>query len=238
MADSQTGGGVKGISRLLPRSRAARLTVIPAAGVLVVLVVAQLVLPPIAANDVRGRLGAGAEITSVKVSAFPAIELLWGQADSLELVMERYDVTPNELFGQIKQSGEVGTLTVAVKTLNTGVLTLHDVNVHKSDGQLRFGARVYTSDLQRALPIIQSVTPVASSNGDLTLRGTAAVLGARVSVTASVAAQDGKVVVAPQGLLGAFATVTVFDDPHLRVQRISGHAVPGGLEISAEASYQ
>jgi hypothetical protein len=237
MADSQT-GGAQGIRRLVPRSRAARLTVIPAAGVLVVLVVAQLVLPPIAASDIRGRLGDGAEVTSIKVSAFPAIELLWGQVDSLDLVMERYDATPDELFGQIKQSGEVGTLKVSIKTLNIGVLTLHDVHVHKSDGHLRFGARVYTSDLQRALPIIQSITPVASSNGDLALRGTASVLGARVSVTATVAAQDGKVVVAPQGLLGGFATLTVFDDPHLRVQRVSGHAVLGGLEISAEASYQ
>jgi hypothetical protein len=238
MADSQTGGGADGIRRLIPRSRVARVTVISATGVLLVLVVAQLVLPPIATSVIRGRLGKGAKVTSIRVSAFPAIELLWEHVGALDLTMERYDLTPDKLFGQIKQSGHVGTLNVAIGTLNAGVLSLHDVRVHKSDGHLEFGARLYTSDLRRALPIIQSVTPVASSGGELTLRGTGSVLGNSVSVTATVAAQDGKVVIAPQGLLGAFAKVTVFDDPHLSVQRISGHAIPGGMEISAHGTYR
>jgi hypothetical protein len=238
MAESQTGGGGSGTGRLVPRSRVTRAIVGVVAGVLLILVVAQLVLPSIATSVIRGRLGKGAKITSIKVSAFPAIELLWQQVGTLDLVMQRYDVSPQELLGKVKQSGDVGTLNVAIGTLNAGLLRLHDVEVHKSDGELSFSSRLYTRDLQRALPVIESVTPVAGSDGALTLRGTAGVLGARVSVTATVTARDGKVVVAPTGLLGAFATVTVFDDPHLHVDRVFGHAIPGGLQISAAASYR
>jgi hypothetical protein len=59
------------------------------------------------------------------------------------------------------------------------------------------------------------------------------VLGVNASVDVAVTALDGKLVVAPTGLFGAFATVTLFDDPQIRVQSVSGSAVPDGLRFVA-----
>ncbi|MFZ0377875.1 MAG: hypothetical protein WAL38_08625, partial [Solirubrobacteraceae bacterium] len=58
--------------------------------VLLVLVVAQLVLPGIAADRLRDQLARSGTVISVKVSAFPAIELLWGDADSVVVRLGRY----------------------------------------------------------------------------------------------------------------------------------------------------
>ncbi len=65
------------------------------------------------------------------------------------------------------------------------------------------------------------------------MRGTASVLGVQASVDVVIAARDGKLVVAPSGLLGAFATVTLYDDPEIHVQSVTATPVPGGLRFVA-----
>ena len=65
--------------------------------VLLVLLIAQLVLPGIAANRLRDQLSKSGTVLSVKVSAFPAIELLWGQAGSVVVRMGRYAAGASEI---------------------------------------------------------------------------------------------------------------------------------------------
>ena len=60
--------------------RAARAALGVAGGVVVVLGLAQLLLPGLAAQRVRSEIGRYGVVHSVSVSAFPAIELLWGDA--------------------------------------------------------------------------------------------------------------------------------------------------------------
>ena len=68
-----------------------RRTSLIAAGVVVLVVVllgvAQLVLPGIAASSIRDRLSRSGKVLDVQVSAFPAIELLWHQADRVVVRM-------------------------------------------------------------------------------------------------------------------------------------------------------
>ena len=85
------------------------------------------------------------------------------------------------------------------------------------------------ADLRAALPILTSVTPVASSDGRLTLRGTATLFGLSATVDATVSAQDGKLVVVPDVPFGGLATITVFSDPRIQVQGVSASPVPGGF---------
>ena len=47
------------------------------------LVLAQLFLPRIAASRISSRVGSYGKVSSVSVSALPAMELLWGDADSV-----------------------------------------------------------------------------------------------------------------------------------------------------------
>ena len=103
-------------------------------------------------------------------------------------------------------------------------------------GDVHIGsATVNESDLRAAAPFLQSVTPVASADGRLTLRGTATLLGLSATVDATVSAQNGKLVVVPDVPFGGLATITVFSDPRIQVQGVSASPAPGGFAVRGTA---
>jgi hypothetical protein len=201
----------------------------------IVLGVGQLVLPGIAAQSLRDRLGRSGQVLSVKVSAFPAIELLWHQADSVVVRLGRYRSTPEGLAGLLAQSGDVDSLFASAAELDTGLLTLRDAALHKHGSQLSATAQVTEADIRAALPVLQSVTPVASSDGQLTVQGTASLLGVTASVDATVSAQDGALVVTPDVPFGGLATIRVFSDPRLDVQSVGATPTAAGFAVRATA---
>jgi hypothetical protein len=85
------------------------------------------------------------------------------------------------------------------------------------------------------LPILSSVTPVASGAGALVLRGTATLFGLSATVNATVSAPDGKLVVVPDLPFGGLATVTLFSDRRIRVTGVSASAAPGGFIVRGTA---
>jgi hypothetical protein len=206
-----------------------------AAVVVVVIAASQLVLPGIAARDIRSRIGANGEVLSVKVTAFPAIKLLWDQADKVSIKLRDYRTPPDDVPGLLQEAQDVGTLKVSIGTLRSGQLTLRDVTLTKRGSELVGSARVEDADLRAALPVIESVTPISSADGQLRLQGKGGAFGITATINALVTTSDGKVVVAPAGLLGDFVNVTVFDDPKVYVQSVSGSAVSGGLSVSVRA---
>ncbi|MBV9535447.1 MAG: hypothetical protein JO321_08570, partial [Solirubrobacterales bacterium] len=64
---------------------------------------AQLVLPGVAAQQLRDRLARSGQVLEVKVEAFPAIELLWHQADRVVVRLGRYRATPGHLGSDLAQ---------------------------------------------------------------------------------------------------------------------------------------
>ena len=198
------------------------------------LVGGQLVAPPIATSLLRHRLAKDGKVLSVRVSAFPWPQLLWRHADAVTVRMASYRADTGTLTSTLGEVAGVGTLGVTVGVLHTGLLTLHDVSLTKRDDELVGAADLELRDLRAALPVVQSLTPVHDSRGQVVLRGTARVLGVRASVDAIVAARDGKLVVSPTGLLGAFATVTLYDDPRVYVRSVTAKTVPGGLRFVAK----
>src|ERR1700744_1397724 len=203
--------------------------------VLVALVVAQLLLPGIAAPRLRDRLGRSGRVLEVHVSAFPAIELLWHHADSVVVRMATYRASPSRLPDTLDQAGDVGSLRASAQTFQDGLLTLHDASLVKQGDRLSGRAVVAGADLRAAVPFLSSVTPVASADGTLTLRGTGSFLGLSATVDATVSARDGKLVVAPDVPFGGLATVTVFSDPRIRVQSVSASPAPGGFAVRGTA---
>jgi len=199
------------------------------------LVVAQLVLPGLAANRLRVQLARSGQVLEVQVHAFPAIELLWHRADSAVIRLGRYRPAPAQLGATVDQSADVGSLQASAAELDTGLLTLRNARLHKQGDQLTASAAVTEADLRAALPILSSVTPVASGNGQLTLRGTASLFGVSATVDATVRAQNGALVIAPEVPFGGLATVTAFSNPHLAVQSVGATAVAGGFSVMASA---
>lgn len=204
-----------------------------ATAVAVVLVGGQFVAPLIATSVLRHRLSKDGTVLSAHLSAFPWIQLIWRHADTVTASMANYDLQPSQLESLLHETEGIGTLEMSIGVVHTGLLTLHDVTFTKRGDEMVGDAKLDLTDLRAALPIIRSLTPVQDSKGQLVLRGTASVLGVQASVDAVVAARDGKLVVVPSGLLGAFATVTLYDDPQIYVQSIAATPVPGGLKFVA-----
>jgi LmeA-like phospholipid-binding len=206
-----------------------------AAFVLGVLVVTQLVLPGIAEQRLRDRLSHSGTVLEVQVQAFPAIKLLWHRADKVVIRMADYRSSTGHLGGLLEQAGDVSTLDASAQLLSAGLLRLRDATLTKRGNELVGKATVTEADLRAAVPFLDSVQPVASDNGQLTLRGTATLLGVTATVDATVGPEDGHLVVTPDVPFGGLATVTVFSNPHVEVQSVSASSVPGGFSVTARA---
>ena len=77
--------------------------------VLVLLAVAQVVLPGIAAQRLRDRLARSGQVAvGVRGSRFPAVELLWHHADRVTVRLGRYRSTPGGLARLLNESAERG----------------------------------------------------------------------------------------------------------------------------------
>ncbi len=197
--------------------------------VVIVLGVAQLVLPGIAEQRLRTQLARSGQVLSVQVSAFPAIELLWHRADTVTIRLGRYRSA--DLAGALAQTRQVGTLDASAQEVDSGLLRVHDGRLTKHGNQLIATGQIAEADLHSVLPILSSVTPVASADGRLTLRGTSSLFG--LSVDFIVSAHNGDLVAAPDVPLGALATITLFHSPQIAVQSVNAAAVPGGFSVQA-----
>ena len=205
---------------------------------LLVLVLAQLFLPGIAAQRLRDDLEKSGTVLEVKVSAFPAIQLLWHQADSVVVRMGRYRSGVSHLGSTLAGAVDAGTIDASAQQLEVGPLTLLGGTLRKRGSELTGAATVTEADLRSAVFFLDNVEPIASENGRLTLRGTASFLGLTATVDATVAAQNGALVVAPDVPFGGIATLTLFSNPHVDVQSVSATTVPGGFRITAAGKVQ
>jgi hypothetical protein len=195
--------------------------------------VGQLVLPGIAASTLHDRLARSGRVLSVEVSAFPAIELLWHDADRVVVRMASYRSSAGRLTSLLDEASGVGTLRVSARVLRAGLLTLHDAELSEHADELYGTARLFESDLRSAIPVLQSLSFVGSGNGTITLQGTAGAFGLSATAQATVRPQAGRLVVTPDLPLLNLATITVFADPRVQVQAVGGSPVPGGLAVSA-----
>jgi hypothetical protein len=202
---------------------------------LLALVVAQLVLPGIAAQRLRDRLARSGTVLEVKVDAFPAVELLWHQADHVVVRMGRYTSNPATLRTTLGQVADAGTLDASANQFSSGLLTVRDASLRKRGNQLSATATVTEADLRSALPVLNSVQPVASSGGQFTVQGTATLLGVPLTVDATVRPQNGALIVSPNVPFGGLATITLFSSPAIAVQGVTAAPAPAGFTVSAQA---
>jgi hypothetical protein len=204
-----------------------------AAVVLILLVVSQLVLPGIAAQRLRDQLSKSGRVLSVHVQAFPALMLLWHHADKVVIRMASYRAGSGTLGGELAQASDVGKLDASTEVFSSGLLTVRNATLQKRGSELTGTATVTEQDLRAAVPFLDNVQPIASGGGQLTLRGTATLLGITATIDATVAAQQGRLVVAPNLPFGGLATLTVFDNPHVAVEGVSAAGGAGGFSVSA-----
>jgi hypothetical protein len=149
--------------------------------------------------------------------------------------MRDYSSSSRRLSSTLSSIGDADSLDASADELKVGLLTLCDAALHKQGNQLTGRAMVTQSDLQSSFPVLDSLRLVDSSGGELTLQGTATVLGVTATADATVRAQNGTLVVSPDVPFGGLATITLFSSPHLEVQGVSATPAPGGFILTAQA---
>jgi FHA domain len=219
-----TAGRVRRAARALRRPRWLALI---ALAILAVLVfgVGQLVLPGVAEERLRSQLSRDGVVRLVRIESVPAVKLLWHRADSVRVAMDSYRSSPTGPHGSLadflSRTRDTAKLDVTVATLQSKLVTLANVSLHKTGNQLVGHAELTQANLSAALPSYLNLRPVSASAEGIELAATASLLGHAVSVRLEVQASGGHVVVRPQGLpFGSLATITVFGDPRIYVESL------------------
>ena len=119
------------------------------AGLVVVLVGGQLLVPAIATIGPAHRLAKHGRVLSARVSAFPWVELLWQHADSVTARMADFNAQPEELDQLLQQAEGIGKLDISVGVVHTGLLTLRDVSFSKHGEEMVGVGRLELDDLAK-----------------------------------------------------------------------------------------
>jgi len=194
--------------------------------VLGLLVLAQLLLPGIAADRIRSRVERYGKVASVSVSAWPAVKLLWGDADSVHVRAAALALPTGRVAPLLHEAQGIDTLTFRAESVRLGGLRLTAVSLQKQGKRLRAQGRASAADVQAALPPGVSVQLLGSRDGEVEVRASGGLFGLSASLDAVAQASGGRLVVHPSGLLlGGFA-LTLYSDPRVSVTGVS--AVAGG----------
>jgi hypothetical protein len=215
---------VRGVPAALRRPRALALLGLAALAALV-FGVGQLVLPGVAEDRLRSQLARDGVVRLVAIESVPAVKLLWHRADSVRVVIDRYRANPTGPHGSLadflSRTRDTAKLDASVATLQSKLLTLHNVRLRKSGDQLIGQAELTQADLGAALPSFLNLRPVSASAEGIVVAVTASALGQRASIQLDVRASGGRVVVLPRGVpFASLATITVFGDPRIYVESL------------------
>src|SRR5277367_432021 len=82
-------------------------------GLALLLVLAQVLLPRIAASRISSRVGRYGKVRSVSVSAWPALELLWDHADSVRVSAGSLALSTAQLGSLLWEARDVDSLQVS-----------------------------------------------------------------------------------------------------------------------------
>lgn len=215
------------------------------APIALILVLAQALLPSLAARRVSDRVARYGTVRSVHVSAFPAVELLWGHADSVSVVATALTVAPSQIASLLWEAHDVGRMVVSANAANLRViglpsgLSVSDVRMHKHGSAIQASAILTQQQLDSAVPNGFHIEPLASENGQVQARASGGFFGLQASLGVLVKPLSGQLIAEPRGLpLAGLATVTLFSDPHLLVGSVGlrvlrSQPLTYGLSLSA-----
>jgi hypothetical protein len=187
---------------------------------------AQVFLPKLAASRIRDRVGRYGSVESVSVSAWPAVKLLWGGADSVTVRARRLKLDPQQTVKLLREARGVKRMQISIAAADEGSLRLSDVSFSKRGSALTAQAEVTSADVRAALPEGFEVKLVKSEAGQVEVTASGGLFGVGASVHAVAAAREGKLVAHPTGLLGGFQ-ITLFSNPGVYVEGVTASVVAG-----------
>ncbi len=191
------------------------------------LVLAQLLLPGIAAGRISARVGRYGTVQSVSVSAWPAVKLLWGSADSVRVSAKSLRLTPAQTAALLWEARGARSLDVTAASVQEGRLRLSDARLSKRGSALMAEALAGEADVRAALPEGLGVALLKSEGGRVEVRASGELFGVGAAVNAVAGASEGKLIAHPLGLLVEGLQLTLFSDPHVYVRGVGASVQPG-----------
>ncbi|MHB8531139.1 MAG: hypothetical protein ACYDC2_00305, partial [Solirubrobacteraceae bacterium] len=223
------GGGGRGGS-------ARRAAVLLAGAALTLLVLAQVALPHLAASRIRSKLGRYGSVTSAGVSAWPAVKLLWGEADAAHVQVARIALTPARAAALLWEGRGVKDLDVSAASIELGRLQLRDAILRKRGSLLSAEAHASGAAVRAALPAGVAVSLLRSGGGEVEVRVSGGLFGLGASVGAIAGPEQGRLVARPTGALLGGVRLTLFSDPHIDVSAVAAQPDgAGGYRLRIDA---
>jgi LmeA-like phospholipid-binding len=189
-------------------------------GLLLLLVLAQVFLPRIAVSRIRSRVGRYGKVQSVSVSAWPAVELLWGHVDSVRVRAKSLALSPAQAASLLWEARGAASMDVSAASVQVGTLRLSDARLRKRGDALSAQALTSEADVKAALPSGFGVRLLRSAGGEVEVQATGGLFGVGATVNAVAGASEGKLVAHPLGFLIEGLQLTLFSDPHVYVEAV------------------
>ncbi len=189
-------------------------------GLLAVLVLAQLLLPRIAASVISSRVGRYGKVESVSVSAWPAVRLLWGSVGSVRVKAKSLTMEPEQAAKLLWESRDTSSMDVSAEHMKVGSLQVTDASLHKRGNTLSGQASATETAVKAALPEGFAVRLLRSEGGQVEVQASGGLFGIGASVNAVGMASEGKLVAHPLGFLVGGIRLTLFSDPHVYVEGV------------------
>jgi hypothetical protein len=222
--------------------KVARIALGVVAAVVLVLVLAQLFLPGIAANRIRTRVERYGTVRSVSVTAWPAVELLWGKAGSVDVRADNVRLSTAQMAKLLGEARGAQSLHATAESLKAGTLQLENATLQKHGDALAGTAWTSAADVQAALGRGFEVQLLHSGGGQVQLSAGGGLFGVHASIEAVAEAQEGKVVLHPRGFPLETLKLTLLDEPGVYVEGVGASAAAGpsgegaGYRLSFRAS--
>jgi hypothetical protein len=207
--------------------KSARIAAVLAGGIVLLLVLAQFVLPGIAADRISTRLSRYGKVESVDVKAFPALKLLWHKADSVTVRAASLRLTPAQTASLLWEARGLNHVDLTASSMTEGPLRLHDVSVHKRAKALTAQAQTTATDANSTQSEDFGLQLLGSEAGQVKVRARGGLFGVGGSVDAVVLASEGKLVARPVAFPLDALTLTLFSEPHVYVTGVGVRAVNG-----------
>jgi hypothetical protein len=200
--------------------RGVRIAVGLAGAVVLLLALAQLILPRLAASRISSRVGRYGRVQSVSVSAWPAVELLWGHVGSVRVRAQSLALSPAQAAALLWEARGTASMDVSAEHVQLGSLRVTDASLRKRGSAMSAQALTSEADVKAALPPGFGVQLLRSEHGEVEVQATGGLFGVGASVNAVAGASDGKLVAHPLGFLVEALQLTLFSDPHVYVEGV------------------
>ncbi len=191
-----------------------------AGAVVLLLALAQLILPRLAASRISSRVGRYGKVQSVSVSAWPAVELLWGHVGSVRVRAKSLALSPAQVASLLWEARGTASMDVSAESVQLGSLALSDASLQKRGNTMSALALASEAEVKAALPAGFAVKLLRSEGGEVEVQATGALFGVGASVNAVAGASEGKLVAHPLGFLVEALQLTLFSDPHVYVEGV------------------